>query len=83
MSDLYERIGAKLALPADDVRAVHEALRKAGVIPTRGHMSPALVRRVRRLGEFGGLNARQIAELVGWSRSAVDQVLRGHTHRGV
>lgn len=48
----------------------------------RGAMPVQTVALIRRLGREG-MNARQIGELVGYSRSACDSALRGATHRPV
>ncbi|SIS87705.1 hypothetical protein SAMN05878426_1088 [Phaeovulum vinaykumarii] len=83
MRAAHRAIAEALALPVEDVAAVHEALVAAGYASRkRGAMPLQTVALIRRLGREG-MNARQIGELVGYSRSACDSVLRGATHRPV
>ncbi|UOA32562.1 hypothetical protein DSM110093_02362 [Sulfitobacter sp. DSM 110093] len=79
----YTKIAEHLSIEEALVRAVAWELRAAGLASGhRRRVPPEIVRRIRELAAVG-LNARQIGEVVGYSRACCDSIMRGATHKRV
>lgn len=79
----YAKIAERLSIEEALVRAVARELRAAGLASGhRRRVPPAIVRRIRELAAVG-LNARQIGEVVGYSRACCDGIVRRITHKPV
>jgi hypothetical protein len=81
----YAKIAERLSIEEALVRAVARELRAAGLASGhRRRVPPAIVRRIRELAAVGlSLNARQIGEVVGYSRACCDGIVRRITHKRV
>lgn len=79
----YGKIAEKFSIDEVLVRAVARELRAAGL--ASGHRRRVPVEVVKRIRELAavGLNARQIGEIVGYSRACCDSIMRGATHKRV
>ncbi|WP_135449006.1 hypothetical protein [Tabrizicola caldifontis] len=79
----YAKIAETLSIDEVLVRAVAAELRRLGLASThRRRCSPETVKRIRELAAVG-LNARQIGEIVGYSRACCDSIMRCATHKRV
>ncbi|SFH20997.1 hypothetical protein [Sulfitobacter dubius] len=78
---VYAKIAERLSIEEALVRAVAWELRAAGLASGhRRRVPPEIARRIRELAAVG-LNARQIGEVVGYSRACCDSIMRGATHK--